>query len=120
MNKLINNIREQAVKYLTDSREFAPFGSVISKDDELKMVMTWNEDLDSLKMYNFIKESFIEDFKKKKIKSACLCIDVKVDKTPAIMIEYTFNGEDFYSGYFKYIINDEGVFIDEKPLKAKS
>lgn len=113
----ITNIVRRAKKFLTEIKEFAPFG-VIYKNNEWIDLMTYDESLDSTKMRDFLVSTIIKDFEEENTNFGAVCIDAKIKDIGDVIIIYnTSDGKDWYELVYKYVFDGETVKIIEENIE---
>lgn len=113
----IANIVRRAKKFLTEIKEFAPFG-VIYKNNEWIDLVTYDESLDSTKMRDFLVSTIIKDFEEENTDFGAVCIDAKIKNIGDVIIIYnTSDGKDWYELVYKYFFDGETVKIIEENIE---
>lgn len=114
----VSNIISRAKIFLTELKEFAPFG-IIYKNNEWIDLVTYDEKLDSTTMRDFLINTIIKDFEERNTSFGAVCIDAKIkDLGDVIIIYNTSNGKDWYELVYKYSFDDgETVKILEENIE---
>ncbi len=113
----ITNIVNRAKKFLTEIKEFAPFG-VIYKNNEWIDLATYDESLDSTKMRDFLVSTIIKDFEEGNTEFGAVCVDAKIKDIGDVIIIYnTSDGKDWYELVYKYVFEGETVKIIEENIE---
>lgn len=113
----ITNIVNRAKKFLTEIKEFAPFG-VIYKNNEWIDLATYDESLDSTKMRDFLVSTIIKDFGEGNTEFGAVCVDAKIKDIGDVIIIYnTSDGKDWYELVYKYVFEGETVKIIEENIE---
>lgn len=115
--KGINQIVETAKKFLTELREFAPFGLLIKEGKWLNLA-TYDEDMDSNNMRSLLINSIIKYFEDGNAEFGAVCIDARIANIGDVIVIYnTSNGKDWYELVYKYELKDDEVNIIEENIE---
>ncbi|MEE1946443.1 hypothetical protein VRU48_15065 [Pedobacter sp. KR3-3] len=115
---ILENILEQAKAYLTELHEFAPFGSAINLDGEIKPLGVYidEEEIDSLKMIEMLQNHILRMINDNKFIIGAIAIDITVNASGnsynAVEVRFIEN-ESQYKKQIKYQIKENIVMFEE-------
>ncbi len=112
LNKLRNNIFEQAEIYLQEIGEFAPFASKLNKSGDFIPVGYYdnNEIIDSIKAVEVFEETLFKDGDVDVVAIGInVSIEVKGEQRDALLLKISNDGENWEESYYVYNIIENQV-----------
>ncbi|MFC3356025.1 hypothetical protein [Sphingobacterium zeae] len=110
---LLNAIKEQAEKFLLESREFAPYGTFVRADGSLTYISAYSESTDSKEMYDILLKAAYEYLEDDDVRVYAIAMDGKYQGTDVLVIELILSPEDVYQQAYPYIIEEETITFGE-------
>lgn len=105
MDKLIENIINQANAFLNDAGEFYPFGAKLMVNGDVIPVGVYTDNYtDSQELIKILEKAALEEFKNGNVVGYAIGIDVRVDGEDALMIKFTNDGKEWDQKIYKYKI----------------
>ena len=103
--------------FLNEIGEFAPFG-IIYKNNEWIDVATYEENINSNAMKNFLIDTINDDFAKGNCLFGGVCVDAKIDDIGDVIIIYnSSDGDDWFELVYRYFTDEKGqVVIENKSI----